>query len=171
MIEIDKLHTNGSRLPTTAIHDNDDVHNDIYIDQYSHLSYNKRRTKRKSSHSQRPTDEVLSKHSKHIASFTMNKSIDHRLNTIRPQVKHKSKFHFNSNTNDNYPETSQPHSHPPELECTKQHSSIHFSYRHDNIHFSRFYMIFVVILIYLLDTINCDQGNYRQTNISQPDFG
>lgn len=40
-------------------------------------------------------------------------------------------------------------------------SSTRFNFKQNNQYFSRFYLIFSFVLIYLLDKINCDQGKYR----------
>lgn len=144
MIEINKLHINGSRLPSTI--DN----NDIYNDRCAHLTTDNNKQTKRTLHSQRPIEQILTrKHSKQMTSFIQTKSIDHR-----SQVKHKSIF---------YHHNKRKHSHLDDIECSRHHqhqqqSNTYFSYKHNSNHFSRFYMILIVILIYLLETINCDQG-------------
>lgn len=44
---------------------------------------------------------------------------------------------------------------------TNKHFSQKFSFTQHSNHLSRFYMIFVIFLIYLLDKTNCDQGEYE----------
>lgn len=86
---------------------------------------------------------------------------DHRPGSIRwhlhnghPRHHQHQQYHQQLNTNGNSSTTTSAEA------ATQKYFSKKFSFTQHSNHLSRFYMIFIVFLIYLLDKINCDQGEY-----------
>lgn len=89
------------------------------------------------------------------SSLDINRIHDHRPDLIRwhlhnghPRHHQHQQYHQQLNANGNSTTTTQ------------KYFSKKFSFTQHSNHLSRFYMIFIVFLIYLLDKINCDQGEY-----------
>lgn len=95
------------------------------------------------------------------SSIEIHRSHDHRSDLIRwqlhnghPQHHHQHRCQqLNTNGNARISSSSSPSPAAPQ-----KHFSKKFSFTQHSNHLSRFYMIFIVFLIYLLDKINCDQG-------------
>lgn len=94
-------------------------------------------------------------------SLEINRIHDHRTDLIRW---HSQNGHPQQKQHHHHQQHQQPHhnhqlnSHGHTATSTQKYFSKKFSSTQHSNHLSRFYMIFIVILIYLLDKINCDQG-------------
>lgn len=103
--------------------------------------------------------QQLHQHSKIDTLFTScNRNDSHRTHSKQWQrrkchrqhhISHQPNEHSSQNYNDNDDDTTS---------TIQMNFSKKFSFTQHNNHLSRFYMIFVIFIIYLLDKINCDQG-------------
>lgn len=132
--------TNCSRLPTAIELTNSDINkiptkNSRWHPQHKHSS---------SKHTKLPfhqyTNEKYSRHS----IFGFEQCNEHRTHLKRLQCAQNQQHH-------NY-----YHSHGFPESTTRINTR--FNFKQNNQYFSRFYLIFSFVLIYLLDNINCDQG-------------
>lgn len=146
MDKINEFQLNSVRLPI-VIDNKSDSDND-------HLKYSNQRTKLTFNHRYlQCSSELNTKHSNTMTTpFLANNTInEHRTHLKRRPKKCKIKRILHTNHH-------QSHSSYEFSQSTIDNSSTKFSCIQHNKQFSRFYMIFVIILIFLLNKINCDQG-------------
>lgn len=134
--------TNCSRLPTAIELTNSDINiiptkNSRRPPQHKYSS-----SKQTKLPFHQYTNEKYSRHS--ILAF--KQCNEHRTHLKRLQCP-QNQLHHNYYHSHGFSESTT---------CT----STRFNFKQNNQYFSRFYLIFSFVLIYLLDKINCDQGKY-----------
>lgn len=78
----------------------------------------------------------------------------------RTHSKHRWQHPIDENHRQHYNHHYYHEQYSEHTKSSQMHFSKKFSFTQHCNHISRFYMIFVIFLIYLLDKINCDQGKW-----------